>query len=242
MARSVGVIPIQAWSHSRLGTFEQCKYRLKLMVVDGQKEPLRPLRPGETERPNERGERVHRAAEAYVKGGVELVPELAKFREEFDRLRDLYAAGNVTLEGDWAFNREWEPRAWMSEDTWCRIKCDAVVLDDRHVVVIDYKTGKRYGNELKHAEQVRLYAVATFLKYADVDQVTVELWYTDQDEMESRTYSREDALKYLPSFTSRGERVTTETEFQPNPNAFSCRWCGFKPTAKGGNGLCSVGV
>ena len=235
--------PIKAWSHSRLVDFEKCKFRVQLKVVDRVPEPRKPLPPGKTEHANERGERVHRAAEAFVKGGVELIPELEWFKAEFEHLRDLYAEGRVSLEGEWAFNRQWEPRAWMSSDTWLRVKCDAVVfVSDEEAVVIDYKTGRRYGNEVKHGEQMRLYQLGAFVKFPNLKKVTVELWYTDLDEMHDQAFTREQGLKFALGFEQRGDAITSCEDFPPNPNAFSCKWCPYKPVAKGGTGHCSVGI
>lgn len=46
---------IDAWSYSRLSTFEQCKLRAKLAYIDRIPEPERPLPPGKTEHANDRG-------------------------------------------------------------------------------------------------------------------------------------------------------------------------------------------
>ena len=67
---------IKAWSYSRLVDFEQCKLRAKLKYIDRIPEPARPLPPGKTEHANDRGTRIHDAAERFVRGGVELIPEL----------------------------------------------------------------------------------------------------------------------------------------------------------------------
>lgn len=235
---------IRAWSHSRLTDFEQCKFRVKLKVVDRIPEPARPLPPGKAEHANVRGERVHKAAEAFIRGGVELVPELKEwFEADFVQLRELFAEGRVSLEGEWAFNREWQPRAWMSSDTWCRVKCDCVVFaSETEAIVIDYKTGKRWGNEMKHMEQLRLYQLGAFLKYPKLEKVTVELWYTDLDELVSQVFTREQGLMFVTGFEQRGEAVTTCEDFPPNPNAHVCKWCPYKPTHLGGTGHCSVGV
>lgn len=234
---------IKAWSHSRVVVFEQCKRRAELAYVQRIPEPDRPLKPGQTEHPNDRGTRVHEAAEKYVRGGVELIPELDKFAPEFARLRELQDEGKASLEGEWAYTRNWEPVAWMSSDVWCRIKCDTVVfMSPEHAVVIDYKTGKRFGNEVKHSEQMQLYQLGTFLRYPKIQKVTVELWYLDLDELHSMEYRRDQGLRYLDSFSRRGEAITTCEDFAPNPNAYSCRWCPYKPTELGGTGHCSVGV
>lgn len=234
---------IKAGSHSRLVVFEKCKFEAKLRYVDRIPEPPRPLPPGKTEHPNERGERVHRAAEAYVQGGVELVPELSKFKDEFAQLRELYASGQVSLEGEWAYTRAWDPVAWMSHDVWCRIKCDAVVFSsDEEAVVIDYKTGKRYGNELKHGEQMQLYQLGCFLRYPKLQNIRVELWYTDLDELHGMDYRRDQGLRFASNFERRLEALTTCEDFPPNPNRHSCRFCPYKPVQYGGTGHCSVGV
>ena len=42
-------------------------------------------------------------------------------------------------------------------------KLDAYVKeDDTSARVIDYKTGKRFGNEIGHSQQCLLYAIAAF--------------------------------------------------------------------------------
>jgi hypothetical protein len=238
-----GVIPIKAWSYSRLNVFETCKLRSKLAVVDKIPEPPRPLPPGKTEHANDRGTRVHTAAELYVKGGVELVSELQWFAAEFEQLRELFKEGKVSLEGEWAFDRGWEPVAYMSSDVWVRIKCDIVVfLSETEAVVVDIKTGKRWGNEMKHAEQMRLYAATTFCKYPKLEKIRVELWYTDLDDIVEKDYTRLQGLTFLKNFEDRGHVMTTCEEFPPNPNAFSCKWCPYKPEALGGTGHCKVGV
>lgn len=131
---------IKAWSYSRLVDFEQCKLRAKLKYIDRIPEPARPLPPGKTEHANDRGTRIHDAAERFVRGGVELIPELKAFSTEFHDLRNKYEHGMVSLEGEWAINKDWEPVAWGDRDAWARIKLDAFVrLSKTHAVVIDYK-------------------------------------------------------------------------------------------------------
>ncbi len=233
---------IKAWSHSREGNYEKCHFRAKLLYVNKLEEPRRPLKEGQTEYANDRGSRIHEAAELFVKGGVELIPELKKFAPEFIKLRELYAAGKVSLEGDWAVDKDWSPVAWMSEDVWLRLKLDAMVtMDPTWAVIIDYKTGKRSGNEIKHAGQVQLYVVAVLMRFPDIERITGELWYIDQNELVSWEYTRESGMKFFKAWNKKGIAITTETEFKPNPNRFSCQWCMFSKY-RGGNGVCEVGV
>lgn len=235
---------LKSWSHTRLVKFESCRLAAKLAYIDKIPEPERPLPPGKTEHPNERGTRLHEAAELYVQGGVELIPELAKhFTPEFHKARALYDVGRASTEGDWAFDCNWNSVAWMSEDVWARIKCDLVItLDKASAVVVDYKSGKRWGNEIKHGEQMQLYVLGTLFKFPEIKQVTSELWYLDLNELVSMTYTREQGMRFLGTFERRGNLLTACEDFPPNPNVFSCRWCPYKPVEKGGTGHCPVGI
>lgn len=224
-------------SFSRLQDFEKCKYLARLKYVDKIPEPEKPLPPGKTEHPIDRGSRVHEAGELYVRGGVELVSELHGFRDDFEELRRLFGEGAVTLEGEWAVNRDWAPVAWGSEDAWCRMKLDAFVqTSPTSARVIDYKTGKRFGNEVKHTEQGQVYQLATFLRFPELEQITVEFWYVDLGEKDIKNYTREQGMAYFDKYNSRFLAVTECVDFTPNPNAFSCKWCSYKGNA------CEYGV
>ena len=231
---------IKAWSYSRLIDFEQCKLRAKFKYVDRIPEPARPLPPGKTEHANDRGTRIHDAAERFVRGGVELIPELKPFEAEFLDLRNKYSHGMVSLEGEWAINKDWAPVAWGDRDAWARIKLDAFVrLSPTHAVVIDYKTGRKYGNEIKHAEQTQLYQLASFLRYPELETIDVELWYTDQDDLTHMKYTRSQGMRFFQNFNQRGIAMTSAEEFPPSPNVFACKWCPYGPR---GPGDCDKGV
>jgi len=219
-------------SFSRLTDFEKCKHLAKLKYVDKVPEPERPLPAGKTEHANDRGTRVHDAAERFVRGGVELISELESFKEEFLELRELFKQDVVSLEGEWAVDREWNPVAWKSSTAWCRMKLDAMVKTSPNTArVIDYKTGKRYGNEVKHTEQGQVYQLATFLRFPELDHVTVEFWYTDLGEKDVKEYSRIQGTAYFDKYDRRLGAVTDCDDFKPNPNTFSCKWCPYKGNA-----------
>jgi len=231
---------LKAWSYSRLTIYEQCNFRAKLAYVDRIPEPPRALPPGKTEHANDRGTRVHEAAEIYVNSNIELIPELAAFSKEFLKLREFYRKGKVSLEGDWAFDADWNPVSWTSENAWARIKLDAFVrLNDRHGVVIDHKTGRLRGNEFKHMEQGQVYQLAAFLRYPELETIDVEFWYLDLDEITQVRYSRKQGLRFLASYTDRGNKMLADTIFKPNPNVYSCRFCPYGPK---GTQHCLVGA
>lgn len=231
---------ITQWSFSKLSTFEQCKFRAKLQYVDKIPEPERPLPPGKTEHANDRGTRIHEAAEFFVKEDIRLIPELEKFKEEFTHLRSLYKSGMVSLEGEWAHNKDWDPVAWNSSDAWLRLKLDAFIrVSPSQGIVVDYKTGRMFGNEIKHGEQGQLYMASSFVRFPELQEITVEFWYLDQDDIISATYTRKQSEHFLRKFTQRGDIITSCTDFTPSPNIFSCKWCPYGPK---GTGHCEVGV
>lgn len=233
---------ITSWSFTRVETFEKCKFRAKLLYIDKEKEPVRPLKPGQTEHGNDRGTRLHNAAEAYIKGEpVDLAVELSKFSAEYVRLRELYAQGKVSVEGEWGFNELWQPCDWFAPDVWGRVKIDALVfVEEDHALVTDLKTGKKSGNEIKHHDQGVTYAVAVFARYPHIDKVTVEFWYPDVDELTRQVYTRKDHYdKHLKKVNARVEKMLDCTSFPANPNKFTCMFCQFG--AKG-NGLCPSGM
>lgn len=230
---------IKSWSPTRLIEFEQCAYRAKLKIIDKVPEPERPLPEGKTEHANDRGTRIHDECEQYVRGDKDDTPKEAhKFEAELKSLRKRYTEGKVELEGEWGFDKNWEPCDYKT--AWLRLKCDAIVhLTSTHLLVVDYKTGRKFGNEIKHGEQLQMYALAAAIKFPNVETIDVELWYFDQKDGENYTHETKSAAKWKyhqKFFSNRGLKMTNETKFLPNPNALSCRWCPYK------DGICEYAV
>lgn len=228
---------IPSWSFSKAQTFDQCKFRAYLMYGQKIPEPPRPLPPGKTEHANDRGTRIHNDAELFVRGKGPLTPELRKFTAEFEKLKRLHAAGMVSLEGEWGMDRNWEATEWRT--AWLRLKLDALVfLSPYEAIAVDYKTGKKFGNEVKHADQLQMYQLATFLRYPELEVVHTELWYLDVDELTPITYQRPQGLRFRQRWDKKGNDITTAVDFPANPNVFSCRYCGYGPW---GTGHCEKG-
>jgi len=230
---------IRSWSFSRLLDFESCPLKAKLKILDKIPEPERPLPLGKSEHANDRGTRVHNEIEAYVRGTGPLPIEARHFKDEIDSLKVHFKAGRASLEGEWAFNKEWQHAEWLNG--WLRLKCDAVVfMTPTHCAIIDYKTGRRFGNEIKHGEQLQLYALCVFLKYPQVEHVTAELWYLDINDLAPLDVAKGLGMRQLKNFDRRGRKMTECTEFVPTPNIYSCQYCPYSPTK--GTGDCTVGV
>ena len=222
---------IKSVSFSKLQDFEQCPYRCKLKHVDRIPEEKHPAA--------ERGTAIHQMAEDYVSGKLKSLPtELMKFVDEFEVLRREFKAKKVSIEGEWGFDKEWMPTPYKT--AWLRMKADAVYfISPTNAVVIDYKTGQSYGKEITHGEQVLLYAIATFTLWPELQEITVELWYVDKDEMTQKHYTRAQALRHVQAYDKRMKKVTNAKEFPANPTIFTCKYCAFGPS-KGGQ--CEYGV
>jgi len=227
-----------SWSFSRLGDFDKCKKYYYLKHEAKVPEIPRPLPPGKTEHANDRGSRIHDAAEMYVRGTGPFIREMEEFRAEFEHLKDLFAQGSVSLEGEWGMDRNWEPTDWAT--AWQRLKLDALVhMSETEAVAIDYKSGKKFGNEIKHGEQLQSYQLNTFLRYPKLEIIHAELWYLDAKDITIRTYTRDQGLRFKAAFDKRGKALTSCTDWPANPNKFSCKWCTYGPT---GTGDCPQGV
>lgn len=234
------VIKPASWSFSRLGDFQKCRLMYKLKHLDKIPEPERVLRPGQLEFANDRGSRIHDNIETYVRGEHDaLAPEADKhFGIFIDLLRVLYADGIVEVEGDWAYNREWEVAPW--ETGWVRMKLDALIhLSKTEAIVLDWKTGKVYGNEVGHAKQLALYALSTFLRFPFLEKLSVHDVYLDHGEITQQLFTRDQALLWKKSFHNQGVALTDCTNFPANPNIHSCRYCEYGPKH---SGHCTVGV
>ena len=129
---------------------------------------------------------------------------------------------------------------YMWTPPWLRMKLDAIVFhDETTATLIDYKTGRKFGNEIKHAEQVQMYQLGAFMRFPKLQTVYSELWYLDQDEVSSQKFSRVAGLRFKEKFTKRGDALVTCGDFPANPNKFSCKWCQYGPW---NGGQCQVGV
>jgi|TARA_R110000823_G_scaffold135250_2_gene264246 CRISPR/Cas system-associated exonuclease Cas4 (RecB family) len=229
--KELGLIP--AWSYSSLKTFESCAYRIYISKVKKIQEDYGPAA--------DRGTKIHTQAEDYVQGKLNQMPDtLKKFHSQFEVLRKLYKEGKVGVEGEWGFTIDWESCEWMAKDVWARIKLDAIVHESpTSARVIDYKTGKKFGNEIAHGQQALIYAIGSFFKYPELEHVQTELWYLDQTETSLQAYTREEAMMFMPGINERALTMTSTTKFPPNPSSYSCKWCSYK---KGDSPMCEWGI
>jgi hypothetical protein len=227
---------MNSWSFSRYDTWSKCPYRAKLQYVDRCAVPENPHAT--------RGTMLHENAQGWVQGTVaELHQDLGKFADELARLKALYAQGKVIIEQEWAWTKDFAAQCdWKDKDAWVRMKVDfGVHLADDSFLVVDLKSGKKAGNEIKHTEQGQMYVVGSMLRFPQVDKVRTEFWYADHDDTMDNDYTAERAASLLKVWTDRGNRVTNGV-YPPKPNIFSCKWCPFRQVEDGGSGVCEHAV
>lgn len=217
--------PIDAWSFSRLQCYEECPAKFRYRNIDKLPEPK-----GDALL---RGIKIHGIAETYLKGKDpdELPPALETFDGQFQELHAL----TPMVEQKWAFTSTWKPTGFFAKGpqaAWLRVVPDAAVLyDDAAAEVIDFKTGKVYG---ENADQVELFALATFAKFSHVNEVTTRLWYLDDGTEKIGEFVRDSAAikETKEEWVERTAPMFNDTTFAPRPSN-KCRWCAFSRSAGG---------
>lgn len=217
--RTAPLGPVPQWSMSRLFDFEACPHAVYLTKVCKAPNPSGPAA--------ERGTQIHNHIEGYIQGEhADVIKEMQGFIKLIDLLREEYAEARVEVEGDWAFDRQWNATGWSAPDCWARMKLDAIHFESpSSAMVIDWKTGKKFGNELKHNQQGMGYAIAAFCRYPELEYVGVKFAYLDKHDELKGGYTRAQADLLRPGLTHRADLMTTATSFEPQPSFHACRWC-----------------
>lgn len=226
------------WSFSSLMVYEQCAFRFKLARIERLPEPERP-----PDNPLERGNRIHKALEDYIKGDTSYLNSEAKkiepLQANIDHVRMLYEHGQVTVEEDWTLDSDWS--FCDKSNAWLWMKLDVCVLDENSgiVIPIDWKSGKSGYKTIEHVQQLQLYAGTAALKFEWAETLIPELYYVDEGHVRQMSFTREQALGFIDRFDKRAQRIYGERLWRPNPNAHNCRYCPYSPR---GTGACPVGV
>jgi len=253
MARETATI--EAVSFSRLDVYETCPKRAQLQYCKKIPEPPRgqphkrcpvSLESGELEWHNNRGTRLHESMDKYIRGIKEkYAPELACLDVEMTNTRAAYEQGTVQTEQMWCYKGDWEPTAWNDWDNInMRVKTDIFQVIEGTMeepivaVVVDLKSGKIFGNEGKHAQQLQLYALGAFKRYPTLDKVYVEVWYCDHDKIKTVEYTRRQSLGFQRDWDDRFETAKADVIFESRPSDNNCKWCPYKATEDGGTGDC----
>jgi hypothetical protein len=233
---------LTTWSFSRLKDYEKCPWQLWLKA--GEKRDMSHV----DTTAMDRGSMVHNACEDFVKGKGDFIKEMSKFADYFKEVKLEYEAGDVMVEEDWGFDADWQPIGWFDPNVKCRMKLDNFRVTARNEeghpvagIPTDYKTGKKFGNEVTHNQQGQLYAIGSFLRIPTLELAEVEFIYLDHAiKSKRKVYTREKAMRFLPTWQARADKLLNDREFRPKPNKINCKWCPFGP--QNGDSSCDWGV
>lgn len=223
------------WSWSSLSIYRTCHFWAKLRYID-----RLPLPPRDDTAANERGVRMHKGAEDFVFNGAEFPAELTKFQQQLHDARDVHHAvpGAVRGEAPLYFNANWKP--CDEANKWLTIIPDLTIVVPREFnVTVDYKSGKRYGNEIKHHGQGQLYAIGQWCTDASFDVYEAEFWYLDLGQIWPMQFYANQLEHARAKLDAEVNRMFEDKFFRPSPSKQNCRYCPYAPH---GTGACPVGV
>ena len=217
---------VTAWSYSRIALWEECPYKFKLKHIDKLKEEQSPAMA--------RGDKVHKGLAAHITGEAPMPPEAKPFCGLVAELRTM-PADNRVVEQQWGFNKSWRSVGWFDKACWVRVILDAgVVYPDGTADVVDFKTGKKYGT---NADQMELFALATFCRFPHLSHVTTRLWYLDSGDEDVAEFEQDARSEMIEKWEKRVAPMFADTTFAPRPND-KCKWCSF---SKSKGGPCKFG-
>lgn len=124
---------------------------------------------------------------------------------------------------------------------WGRFVYDVRVrLSEREHLLIDYKSGRKSGNEIKHTSQGQHYMLSELMLEPKVDLVHVEFWYLDQNDLMATSYTRQQGMKFFRNINERALKATEpDQKWEPEPSKWACKYCPYRQDR---GGQCKVGV
>lgn len=213
---------ITTWSYSGYKEYCQCPYKAKLKRIDKLREPGSPAM--------DRGTAIHQIAEDFVMGRRATLAEGAHALHIFQRQFNMLREAQAKCELEWGFTRTWEPCAFNAPNVWLRVKTDALYHDSpESMTIVDHKTGRIYDD---HRDQLHLYATVGFILHPNVQVITAQDWYLDQDAVTEEVFAREDAQAMIDTWEERVRPMLRDTIF-PVKSGPLCRYCHFRK-ANGG--------
>jgi RecB family exonuclease len=205
--------------------FEQCPYRFYLKVITRAEQPEIP-----DDHPMVRGRRIHEEVERYISQQTEDFPSSGrKHTETIEYCRGRHFKGQATVEEKWGFTQDWVPVGWWEDGVWCRMATDYHErFDSSTERIIDWKTGKSFGNEVKYMQQMQLYAVGAFMRNLELTDLEVSLYFLDDGKVRTKHFERGDKINKLTArFTERAMNIINTVDFRPKPSMMNCKYCPF---------------
>jgi|14BtaG_2_1085337.scaffolds.fasta_scaffold39650_2 hypothetical protein len=228
---------LATWSFSGLKAFEECPLRRYLEKVKGHRQESGPAA--------NRGTAYHDQIEQFIKGEIADLPKMGDIPKAYiEKARETYPNGLITVEQNWYIDMDWNISD--KDNFWGVFIIDYFKREsETSAIITDWKTGKSRNNEMKHAEQLLLYAISAAARFPELEYIHVGACYIDENCLKlERGYTKEQLEPMKQQFTKRAMNMTTCTNFIPQPNKFNCKYCALKSTINEDTGqpVCEWGV
>ena len=204
-----------SWSWSKIKNFNTCPRRYyEIDVAKRVKE--------EESETLAWGNSVHDALHKYVAKGTPLPKAMVQFQDIADKVKN--AKGTVIVEQKFALTEELEPCDFFDKKAWFRGIADALVVNGRVALAIDYKLGK----VLEDSQQLSLLAACVLAHHPEVEKVRTEYWWLKDDAVSRAHFSRESLPEIwnnvMPHVKQLKEAHETMT-FPPKQSGLCKRFC-----------------
>lgn len=173
------------------------------------------------------GNRVHAAAENFIKGnGKELNRDIEAFKPVETYVTQMYRMGHrPTAELEITLTENFATTSWFADDAWFRIKIDVLILVDKtKAMIYDWKTGKIREDE----DQFKLAAAAYSIINPRIEIFDGKfIWTAHKQVTGVRPLTKEDIpgvwAEFLPG-VERMSRAWDNDDFPARPSGL-CPWC-----------------
>lgn len=222
-------------SYKMLKMYRACPLSVKFKYID--KVATLPPDPKFDEK-RLRGIRLHdELAEVINQKDISLMPREC---EDFTEIAQGLIDHGAEAEKREFFDRNWNVWTGGWTGSWLNVTKDVRLYTSNYALVGDWKSGKKFGNEVDHFEQMRLYALTSWITNPGLDEYVVELYYIDQKDVWDHCFREKEMQQAWKDFDADFTLMFTDTMFRPKPSKENCKYCDFGP--KKGNGHCPVGV
>jgi len=211
---------MEAWSYSKVNTFKQCPkkyYHLKVAkdVVDRPSPAMN------------YGNRVHKAAENYIKKDIELEAEYEFLRPVLDAFKNIEGEKHCELRvGVGKHKGDYYPTKFFATDVWYRGVIDLLIVNGDKAYLVDYKTSK--STDYADTTQLDLMAGAVFVNFPEVKAIKSALSFVVCNGFIKKEHTADMCESYLSIFDEALDRIEVAHD-TGIWNAVESGLCGFCP-------------
>ena len=216
------------WSYSSINLFKQCpkKYHhIKILkdVIEPRSEAL------------VFGNKVHEAAEFYVKENTPLPKELLYLEGVLSKLKEF--KGDRLCDYRMGLTNNLQPCGFFDKNVWGRGIADLIILGDDKAYLVDYKTGKN--SKYADTKQLEILSLAMFKHFPKIKKIKAGLLFIITKELIKKSFNfdeQDTRWSYWFTNTKDLEKTIGSNVWNAKPN-FTCkRYCAVLSCSHNGQG------